>query len=199
MATAGGFGSGSLTVMGGGHAAMAIGGRWWLAQLRNYKGLQLGVMEAPCGTVRKFLAYGRATLINKDSPNREAALDYLLFQAGAPYNNLVNRQADGISAFPKYNQTPEFLFNPEHPEEKDNAAWRDITEHAVAQVASPFVNGQKAGTLIQDQLDLVKADQKTPEQAMRDAARNINEEIRKTLAESPALAQRYRQMTGGAR
>lgn len=199
QATAGGFGSGSMSVLGSGHAAMALGGRWWLAQLRTYKGLNLGVMEAPYGTTRKTMAYGRATLINKASPNRQAALDYLVFQAGADYNNLVNRQADGISAFPKYNQTPEFLLNPDYPGEKDNAVWRDITEHAEAQAASPFVNGKKVSTIIQDQLDLVKADQKDAAAAMRDAAKQINLEIQKTLAENPSLADRYRQLTGGAR
>ena len=196
MATAGGFGSGGLSVLGGGHAAMALGGRWWLSQLRTYKGLHLGVMEAPTGSARKFYAYGRATLINRESPNRKAALEYLLYQTQAPYNELVNRQADGISVFPRFNRSPEFLLNPEHPEETDNAVWREIAEHSVAQLASPFVNGQKAGSLIQDQLDLVKSDQKSPAQAMQDAARNINAQIKKTLAESPVLAKRYRDLTG---
>ena len=196
-ATAGGFGSGSISIFGAKHAAMALGGRWWLATLRTYKGLHLDVMESPIDRVRQFGVAGRGLLINRESPKREQALEYLLSLAGPDYNNLVNDQADGITAFKKYTNSKQFLFNPKFPDETYNSVWRDVTDYTTGEETSPFVSGQVATRIMYDQLDLVKADQKTAEQAMKDAAAQINAEIQKTLAEDPKLAQRYNEVTKG--
>ena len=61
---------------------------------------------------------------------------------------------------------------------------------------SQFVNGSVADRIMQRQLDLVKADQKSAEAAMRTAAREINEEIQKTLERDPSLKKRYEELTG---
>ncbi|MHB8635931.1 MAG: extracellular solute-binding protein [Fimbriimonadaceae bacterium] len=196
MATEGGFGSGGMSIFGSRHAAIALGGRWWLAQLRTYKGLNLGVMEAPYGTVRKFFGYGRATLINKASPHRKEDLDFLLYQLSAGYNDLVNSQADGISAFGKFNRGAKFLHDPAHPAEADNATWRAVAEHSVGADASPYVSGQVAAQIITDQMDLVQADAKSPAAAMRDAGAQINAVIARNLAQNPNLAQQYGKAAG---
>src|SRR5579871_3475740 len=196
MSTAGGFGSGALSIFGARHAAIALGGRWWLAQLRTYKGLDLGVEEAPHGTVRKFFGYGRATLINRASRHQQEDLDFLLFQLGQPYNSLINVQADGISALRTFNQGAGFLHDPAHPEERDNATWRDIAEETEGADVSPYISGQVAAQIIKDQLDLVQADSKSPEAAMRDAGAQINAAIKRNLEENPKLAERYRRASG---
>jgi multiple sugar transport system substrate-binding protein len=197
MSTAGGFGSGSVSVFAEKHAATALGGRWWLATLRGYKGLETGVMESPYGTVRDFHAYGRCTLINKESPHKEDALKYILYMAGPEYNNLVNDQADGICVFKKYTHSNRFLLNPQYPKETDNAIWLDIAAHSTGDETSPFISGQVVNDLITEQLDLVKADQKAPADAMRDAAANINEQIKKNIQEDPALADKYKAVSRG--
>jgi hypothetical protein len=109
---------------------------------------------------------------------------------------MINDQADGISAYPNYNQGPGFLHDPVHPKETDNAVWRDIAALAVGADSSPFISGQTAGRLIQDQVDLVKADEKTAQAAMSDAAAAINAEIARNVRESPDLARRYRELLG---
>jgi len=197
QSTAGGFGSGSISVFGSKHAAMALGGRWWLAQLRGYKGIAIGVMESPFENARQFHAYGRATLINKEGPHRKEALEYLLYMGGPEYNNLVNDQADGICAFRKYAETPQFLFNPAYPKETDNAVWQAITALAAPDETSPYVNGQVVGRVVTEQLDLVKSDQKTAAEAMRDAAKQINDAMMKGLAGDPALFERFKRAVNG--
>ena len=62
---------------------------------------------------------------------------------------------------------------------------------------SPFINGQRAQRILTKQLDLVKADQKPVGDALRSAAREINAEIAKTIAEDPALRRRYERLMGG--
>ena len=64
------------------------------------------------------------------------------------------------------------------------------------QETSPFVNGQRAERILNRQMDLVKANQKSPAEALRDAARQINEEILRTLARDPVLRREYERRTG---
>jgi len=199
MATQGGWGSGTITYFGAGKGGMALGGRWWLCTLRDYEGLRLGVVEIPYVGKPIYRAYGRATCINRYSPNREQALDFLVYEAGKPYNDLINQQADAVASVIRYNYTPEFLRNPEHPEEDYNEVWRDVVRYGRADDWSPFVNGQAANRIIEKQLDLVRNDQKSASDALRDAARLVNEEIAKTLEMDPSLRIKYYRLTGKER
>ncbi len=191
MSTQGGWGSGVITRFGAGKAAMALGGRWWLCTLRDYKNLHMGAAESPYSRLRVFRAYGKATLINSRSPRREAALQFLAYQATQAYNDLINSQADGLGPVARFTYSDTFLHNPRFPQEDQNAVWREATLHSQADQISPFVNGQVASRLITKQLDLVKSNQKTPAEAMQTAAKQINEEIAKTLEQDPSLRQRY--------
>jgi len=196
MATQGGWGSGTITYFGAKRGAMALGGRWWLATLRSYKGLELGVVESPYQTVHEFRGYGRGMIVNRAGKHVKEALEFVRYLASPAYNNLVNDQADALCPLTQYAQGERFLHNPAHPEEDSNQVWADAAKNAVSDESSPFVDGGIASRLIQIQLDLIKAGQKSAAEGMRDAAKAINEEIANTLAEDPALAERYKQLTG---
>jgi multiple sugar transport system substrate-binding protein len=195
MATQGGWGSGTITQFGEGHkAAMALGGRWWLCTLRNktqFPDLHTTVCESPYHDKRVFLSYGRATFINKNSPRREDALNFILYMAGQGYNDLINDQADALAPVVKFSYTPHYLHNPEFPEEDNNDVWRRTMEMGEPNRASPFVNTQAADRILTKQLDLVKNDQKPVADALRTAAQQINEEIRKNLDRNPTLKAKY--------
>jgi len=199
MASVGGWGSGAITWLGAGRAAMAGGGRWWLCLLRSktdYPGLRLGVVEVQFGPVRRYAGAGGAVMINANSPRREQAFDFIRFMAGREYNDLINRQADGIAAVKRYCYTDEFLHDPAYPEEDANEVWRDVMERSVPLQASEFVSGTMTSRIMDVQLDLVRNNRKPPAEAMRTAARQVNEEIGKTLRASPALRTRYESLTG---
>ena len=191
MRSTGGWGSGTITFFGGGKAAMALGGRWWLCTLRKYEGLRLGAVECPHGPIRMFRAYGRTSLINKNSPRREHALAFLKYLASRDFSELINHQADALAPVKKYCYTDKYLHDPEFPDEDFNAVWRDVMNYSVPDEISPFVNGNVAGRIINKQLDLVKSGQKDAKAAMTDAARLINKEIDKTLDRVPSLRKRY--------
>ena len=195
IATAGGWGSGTITFFGGGKAAMALGGRWWLCTLRKYEGLRLGAVECPHGPKRLFRGYGRSTLVNKNSPRREHALAFLKYLAGKDYNELINHQADALAPVTSYCDRDLYLHDPEFPGEDFNDVWRDIMQYGIPDEDSPFVNGNVAGRIIGKQLDLVRNNTKPATDAMRTAARQINEEIQKTLDRDPALRARYEELT----
>jgi multiple sugar transport system substrate-binding protein len=199
MATQGGWGTGTITLFGGGRSATAIGGRWWLCTLRGNAGLRLGAVEAPHGPKRVFHAYPRATLINRASPHRKEALLFLKYMSERPYNELINHQADALAPVVRYCETPLYLHDPAFPNEDFNRVWLETMRRSVPDQVSPFVSGQAATRIMTKQLDLVKADQKSPADAMRTAAREINVEIQKTLDMDPALRARYERLTRSAR
>lgn len=186
MATQGGWGSGNTTLFMAGRGAMAMGGRWWLTQLRKVPKLKVGATEAPYGTVRQFIGGGRSTLINAGSPNREAALEFLVYLSEPPYNKLLNEQADGNSGFIRYSG-PEYDLNPKFPNEDFHRVWAETLEATIQLPISPFINPQEADRLIGRQLDLVRINQKAVRPALRDAARDVNAAIRKTVREDPSL------------
>lgn len=191
MATQGGWGTGVITYFGGGRTAMALGGRWWLTTLRDYKNLRIGVFEMPWGTDRAVRGYGRATLINARSPHREEALKFLIYQASKEYNDLINHQADGLGPMKTYAYTPTFEHDSAFPNEKDNSVWRDALEHAVADSISPFVSADTAGRIVTKQMDLIKAGDKQPAEALADADRQIDALMAKELKDNPELKARY--------
>lgn len=200
MAATGGWGSGTITLFGGGRGAMALAGRWWLCTLRNrknYPNLELGVAECQFGTQRLYRGYCGVVLVNRKSPRREHAVEFLKYMASEPYNRLINHQADALGPTKKFAYAEEFMFDPEFPEETYNDVWREVAEHSMADEASPFVNGAVAGRIIYEQLDLIKGNHKSVEDGLRSTVRQINEEIQKTIARDPVLRKRYHELTNG--
>lgn len=197
MATQGGWGSGAITWFGGRRGAMALGGRWWLNLLRGYQRLKLGAFECPIHDRRVFLGYGRATVINSKSPRREEALAFLAYEASRPYNDLINHQADAVAPVQRYCYAPEFLHDPDYPQEDYNAVWRDVMQYGVPLQESPFVNGQSVERALKKQRDLVKSGQKSAADALTTAAQQIRDLMRETLQRDPVLRERYLKLTGG--
>ena len=190
LATQGGWGSGSMTLFAAGRCAMAIGGRWWLANLSQTPGLRLGVVESPMGTVRGSAALGRATIINKNSPRRELALKFLEYLASPEYNHLVNEQADGLAAFKRYASDPSLL-SAGNPDRANNEVWLEATAYAVPSFNSAYVNGYVATDLINKQLDLIRIDAKPVADALHEAADQVNAAMQANLALDPALKRRW--------
>lgn len=191
-ATQGGYVSGCIDWFGAGRGATAIGGRWWIIVLKKYKGLNLGVVEGPYGPGgRKYLGYGRGTIINKHSPKRYDALKFIEYLAGRDYCEFMNHEAGGISPVMKYCYTPKYAAERVYPEGDGNIVWRDLMKDSFPDETSPFVSGHVVLRLLSIQLDLVRNKEKTAEAAMRTAARQINAEIQQNLDSDPALRARY--------
>lgn len=195
LASKGGWGSGTINLFGAKRAAMGLGGRWWFVNLKSFEGLDLGVVESPYETKRCFLAIARASCINRRSPRREQALQYLLYLASPDYARLVDRQADGSPAFRKYAARR----HPEEIEDPDSQVWLEAAKYAEAEPASPYVDGAVVSRLINVQIDLVRINAKPAAQAMRDAAKAVNEAIQANLNSDPKLRERWLKATGGQR
>ncbi len=190
LASEGGWGTSNMRWLGDGRLAMAQVGRWWLCTLRNTEKLRLGAIPIPLGPSGKYWGYGRATLVNRNSPRRDAALQFLLYEDGKDYNNLVNQQADGLAPVEKY-CTPEVMTNPKFPWEDYHEVFRQVMPLGESEKTSPFVNDAAVNRILDIQLDLVRRDVKTPEAAMNEAAKQIDALIQQTVADDPKLRARY--------
>ena len=65
---------------------------------------------------------------------------------------------------------------------------------AVFLSSSPFVNGAVVARIVNKQLDLVKSNQKTPADAMKTAAAQINAD-ENGIREDPELKKKYEELT----
>lgn len=185
-AAQGGWGAGTITFFGGGKGAMALGGRWWLCTLRKMHDLRLGCVPCPFGPAQAYRGYGRSTLMNAAGKHPRESLEFIKYLASQEFNELVNSQGDAVGGVKEWTYTDKFLHDPAHPEEDFNDTWRDVMQYGVPDQVSPYVNGNVAQRILNKQLDLVKADAKSTEDALHTAARLINEEI----AKSPLIAAR---------
>lgn len=199
MATAGGWGSGTITLFQNGHSAMALGGRWWLCTIRKQKDLHLSAVECPYPKdgLRVFEGGGRSTIINSKSPKREQAIVFLEYLRSKPYNQLINNQADGLGPVKKYSDGDDYLHDPQYPNEDFNEVWRSVMSRGVPDEISPYIAQPVADVILNKQIDLIKANQKPVPQAMADAAAQINAEIKKTVQTDPVLRKQYLAATGG--
>jgi len=136
-------------------------------------------------------------MINLKSPRREQALDFLKYMAGREYNELINHQADGLGPVKTFADTERFLHDPAFPEEDSNQVWRDVMALGAPQETCEFINGAVADRIINEQLDLMRNNQKTAEVAMKAVALQINDEIAKNLKKNKDMKARYDAIRAG--
>ena len=141
---------------------MALGGRWWLCLLRDYKGLKLGAVEAPHQVRRVHRGYGKSLIVNSKSPRREQAIAFVLFMAARDYNELINHQADALGPVDSSATPTPTCTTRSSRRRTTTRCWRTALEHARPGEVSPFVNGKRWSASIAQQLDLVKNNAKTP-------------------------------------
>jgi multiple sugar transport system substrate-binding protein len=197
LASQGGWGAGAMTYLMSGRAAMAFGARWWLNRMRQQPGLRLGVVPMPFASGHEVGGASRCALINRFSKHREAAIRFLKFLAGKPYNDLIIRQADGVPAIKAFCDSPLFLHDPDHPKEDFNKTWRDLQGLAVDASYSPFLRGGDLD-VITAQTDLAENNLKPADAAMRQAALDATQLILQNARSREWLGQLYRKLTGRA-
>ncbi len=191
MASQGGWGAGMINLFGAGRAATMLAGRWMLCNLRNFEGLKVGAAELPYENHRVFWGYGRATTVNKYGKHKKEAFEFLKYLASTEYNELINHQADSIATMIRTTYTEKYLHDQDYPEEDTNAVWRDTMYLSKPYETSPFIEASKSDMILYKQLDLVRADQKTPEEALKTAQDLINEVIQRNIKKDPKLRELY--------
>lgn len=163
--------------------------------------LRLGAMHVPRmpGRPPLVLLTQRSAAVNALHPHRDKAIKFLQYLAGEEYCQLINDGADALPGNRAY-ATIERQINPDWPDERDLHV---LTNQAVAwgrvREISPFVDALVMDRLITSQVQRLEADPDfSPERAMRIAAKDVNDAIRKNLRDNPKLKERYDEIVGGS-
>jgi multiple sugar transport system substrate-binding protein len=194
VAQAGGWGQGFMNYFLSGHVAMISIGRYAAVQWRQHPELRWGAAPLPRHRAKVNRLAWRSTAVNRKSPHLKEALMFLEFLVSPEYCRQINDSADGISAIPKYEASPEFLHNPAWPRETDNDVWLDAMRYTREFEVSPFIAPAVERTIFDGARDLIRSNARTPEQAMRDAAARMNAVIRRNIRRDPVMRERYQRL-----
>ena len=185
MANMGGF-SGAGRLLATGKFAMEYAGRYNLLNWREMPGLRLGVTPLPSGPLHRYTTMiSLSVLVNKLSPRREEALDYLTYLASPEYGKLVQEASDGVAPF--FDKASFAGVAVKYEDEVSLPLWKTISQRTQVPDLSPFI-ALDAMTRIWDRhFDQVVLGTKEPERATADAAREIDAQIRLNVEREPYL------------
>lgn len=180
--------------------AMALGGRWWLAQLRGDirdRGFELGAVPPPVAKYPRFGSGGtRAVMVNAASPRRDEAVKFAIFLLQEDYNLLLNEQADALSGIKKFAYTDVYAKNPRDPGQDFHVPFRDSLERGVMLRTTPYLPQSEVELYLYRQIDLVKLGQKSPAEGLRTATRDIMNALRRNIDRNPQLKAQYNAAVG---
>ncbi|NOZ20628.1 MAG: extracellular solute-binding protein [Planctomycetes bacterium] len=191
--TEGGWGGQSFQLFKSGRYALFASGRWALMLFRKFGAMPLAVVEPPHAGLPNTILSGGQSTVYRASPHRKYAELFLAFMASADYNMQIVRDGDGLPPNPKYTDNELFRHPPKHPNEWGchEAYAKAAKDIAIVQSFSPFVlpvTVERYDNMAEEE---VMNDRATPQEAADRCAERINEEIQRTLRESPRLQKKY--------
>ena len=193
FATESGYGGATLQLFNSGNYAMFWMGRYALIQLRKFGSLELAVAEPPHGGFRNTSTGTRAAAVYVGAKHRELAKYFLAFLASKDYNMQIVADADALPPNPRYTETEEFLRPQAYPNEwgcheRFSQAAKTI---AIGGSYSPFAVPSAVIRIERETNEGFMAGIHSAEETAELAAKRINDEIRRTLAEKPKLLPLY--------
>ena len=198
-----GYGGGAgLALFQTGQYGMIMRGRWGLIRVRDFEHqpeLSVSLMPTMPGGVSCVVVGARRAGVYKGSKHPELAVLFLAFLASEPYSQQIVDSSDALPPLPRLAQTEAFKRPPAHPNEWGAHEPIDVAarEKGIAEPISPFVPTSYIWREVSIARDHVMTSNrvKTPEQAVADCARAINNEIARDVAASPEKQERFKQLT----
>ena len=223
MASQGGWGSGSASIMGGlnlfgeGRFAMVPVGKWALISFRRAHAdqlkrrqsagdsanapnlLRLGATLIPhFKDMPPFYGVGaRTAVINARSPYRDQALNFLKYLASADYCGSINRGVDALPGNPEHARLGLEPGVPEFSEVEIHETTIAAMEYGYRPRFSPFLLTSDVERVLRGQADRLEASPGFDvDQSLQDAEDELLRLMQRNLNRSPELRERYRALTG---
>jgi len=161
--------------------------------------LRLGATHEPRMPGREPVALldqkSAAVPVKELNPNAEHGLKFLKYLAGEEYCQIINDGADALPPNRKY-ATIDRQIHPDWPEERDlHVLTNQATEWGYVRQVSPFVDAMVMNRLVTAQVQRLESDPDfTAAQAMRIAAKDVNDVIAKNLRNDLKLKHKYDQI-----
>lgn len=189
-----GYSGAGLALFKRGNYGMYVIGRWCLIRFRQFENPpRVSVSHFPYGEFPNAVIGTRAAGVYAGSRHVGKAKLFLAYMASEAYNYQIVTSADALPPNPEFTRIEEYLRPAEFPNEwgSHEVPSEGAETIAIATSVSPFVPSATVDRYKKKALDEVMANLATPEQAAREAARRIDDEIALTLKESPSLRRKY--------
>ena len=194
-----GYGGGAgLALFQTGQYAMIMRGRWGLIRVRQFDDppkMSVSLPPTVSEGLPNIVIGARRAAVYKGGAHKDLAVLFLAFLASESYSQQIVDSADALPPLPALTRTEAFTQPAAHPNEW--GAHAPIAQAAervgIPEEASPFVPTSFIWRQVGIARDHVMTNNrvKTPEQAVADCARAINEEIARDLIESPDRRTQY--------
>jgi multiple sugar transport system substrate-binding protein len=196
FATAGGYGGSPVQLFCNGGLGMLEGGMHLIVQFRQLDSSpDMGVSELPNGGFPNMVVGTRAVGIYAGSRHKDLARYFLAFLASECYNREIIDDADSLPPCPPYVDTPQFLNDPRHRNEWELHAGFALETRQIGYsfVNNPFIIHSMAQMIQIDCYNAYMSGICTAEQAASDMATRTNQEMERSLSESPSLQSQFAQ------
>ncbi len=196
LSAAGGWGHGEIRWFASEKAACIWGSRWMMVIFRQYPELHphLGVVtlpRLPGGTSASYSGT-RGPGINAASERIPESLEFLRYLASPEYAEVIAMSSDGLPPLAEYADEPERLLNPAYPTEDFQEVFVESMRFAEPLETSPFVDPVFVASRVWiDCMDTIANGIASPEEALRLAARQIDQRIERNVRERPDLRELY--------
>lgn len=168
-----------------------------LRRLNHYKDLELGISEVPHLRFPNAPLIARAASVYVGSKHIDAARWFMKYLASEDYNQSIIDSADSLPPNPRFAHTESYLHPTEYPQEaRVNAEFlRLVEEVGITLTHSPFLLTNEMQRITGAAVAAVTADppRYTPAEARKNAVREADFAIRRTLKDDPSLEEAYRQ------
>lgn len=193
ISTGTGVGGQGLQMLAQGQYAMLDIGRYAIIQLRQMGTYDLDISEPPNGGYPNVYIDARMATVYRGTKYPDLAAYFLKFLASSDYNEMIVLDGDALPPNPLLTRSVEYRDPANYPNEKyfHEPFARAAETIGIADVQSPYVLSYTVHRIELDAYESCIADRATPEEAGKDAAKKINEEIQRALEEHPGLREKY--------
>lgn len=194
-----GYGGGAgLALFQTGQYGIILRGRWGLIRVRQFAEPPRVSVSAPPtmpGGVPNLVMGSRRAAVYKGSKHKDLAVLFLAYLASEPYSAQIVDSADALPPLPSAAESEAFKRPADFPNEWGVHEPIDRAARAMglAQPMSPFVPVtyiMREITIARDHV-MTNNRVKSPEQAVADCVRAINDEIARDVAADPEKQERY--------
>ena len=193
FSTNSGYGGAMFQLFYNGNYGMVSVGRYALIQFRQFGKMDLDAVEYPNAGYPNTAIFSRGACVYKGGKNKDLAKYFLAYLASEDYNMNIVEDADALPPNPKYTFSKEYLQPKDYPNEwtVHKKFAQDAVDISIVYSKSPFVSNSRVFTYLSDCTQAVLSNVTSPEESARQCEIKINEEIDRTVAENPKLAEPY--------
>jgi len=178
-----------------GNLGLITAGRWAVMHFRLVGPYKLSVCEIPYKEFRNTLMMSGVGAVYEGSKHKELAYYFMKFYASEKYNRQIIENGDGLPPVPRFTKTEAFSRPPKHPNEwgVHDRILKMATEIAIPISSSPYVLDSYSRRQEDSSFDKAIAGRSSVKEALKLAARVVNEDIKRKVGESPELRLIYEQ------